>query len=95
MGHSIANLGDIDKDGYNGISASEFHGQGHLHVLLVDVAISIPFSHHGSSSMIHIYRGSKQGLIPTPSQVSSNERSLLMNILLSPGDTRIDRMDCF
>jgi hypothetical protein len=35
--------------------------------LFIDVAISIPF---GSSSMVHIYRGSKDGLILTPSQVS-------------------------
>ncbi|CAF4223500.1 unnamed protein product [Rotaria sp. Silwood2] len=52
LGHALANLGDIDKDGYN------------------DVAISIPFANHGSSNMVHIYRGSKEGLILTPSQVS-------------------------
>ncbi|CAF1211795.1 unnamed protein product [Adineta ricciae] len=51
LGHAIANLGDIDKDGYN------------------DVAISIPFVNSGSSSMVHIYRGSKDGLILTPSQI--------------------------
>ncbi|CAF2584154.1 unnamed protein product [Rotaria sp. Silwood2] len=51
LGHALANLGDIDKDGYN------------------DVAISIPFANHGSSNMVHIYRGSKEGLILTPSQI--------------------------
>ncbi|CAF1902329.1 unnamed protein product [Rotaria magnacalcarata] len=51
LGHTLANLGDIDKDGYN------------------DVAISIPFINHGSSNMIHIYRGSHDGLILTPSQI--------------------------
>jgi len=38
--------------------------------LFIDVAISIPFINYGSSSMVHIYRGSKDGLILTPSQVS-------------------------
>ncbi|CAF1962458.1 unnamed protein product [Rotaria magnacalcarata] len=51
LGHALANLGDIDKDGYN------------------DVAISIPFINSGSLSMIHIYRGSKHGLILKPSQI--------------------------
>ncbi|CAF0808563.1 unnamed protein product [Adineta steineri] len=51
LGHALANLGDIDKDGYN------------------DVAISIPFINSGSSSMVHIYRGSKDGLILKPSQI--------------------------
>ena len=39
-------------------------------LLLIDVAISIPFINSGSSSMIHIYRGSKHGLILKPSQVN-------------------------
>ncbi|CAF0811798.1 unnamed protein product [Rotaria sp. Silwood1] len=34
-----------------------------------DVAISIPFINYGSSSMVHIYRGSKSGLILKPSQI--------------------------
>jgi hypothetical protein len=36
----------------------------------IDIAVSIPFGNHGSSSMVHIYRGSKDGLITTPSQVN-------------------------
>jgi hypothetical protein len=42
-------------------------------LLLTDVAISIPFINSGSSSMVHIYRGSKDGLILTPSQVRLEE----------------------
>jgi hypothetical protein len=38
--------------------------------LIIDVAISIPFVNYGASGMVHIYRGSKDGLISTPSQVS-------------------------
>lgn len=39
--------------------------------IIIDVAISIPFINHGSSNIIHIYRGSKDGLSQTPSQVSA------------------------
>ena len=40
------------------------------HFLCSDVAISSPFANAGSASMVQIYRGSKQGLILTPTQVS-------------------------
>jgi hypothetical protein len=35
----------------------------------IDVAISIPFGNRDSSNMVHIYRGSKDGLILKVSQV--------------------------
>ncbi len=38
--------------------------------LWIDVAISIPFGgNHDLSNVVHIYRGSKDGLITKPSQV--------------------------
>lgn len=40
----------------------------------IDVAISIPFGNHDSSNMIHIYHGSKDGLVLKPSQVIRRRR---------------------
>jgi hypothetical protein len=38
-------------------------------LIYIDVAISMPFGNHDSSNLVHIYRGSKDGLIIKPSQV--------------------------
>jgi hypothetical protein len=50
-------------------------------LLFIDVAISIPFINYGSSSMVHIYRGSKDGLILTPSQVNRKEEKKKNNLI--------------
>lgn len=36
----------------------------------LDIAITVPFPNSGSGSMVQIYRGSQNGLILTPAQVS-------------------------
>lgn len=48
FGFSLANLGDINQDGYN------------------DLAVGAPYEGNGA---IYIYLGSKDGIVPTYSQV--------------------------
>lgn len=82
FGNTIAPLGDLNQDGFNGKSGGFSGGlihsyeealKVHFSGPLADVAIGCPFGGEDRQGLVYIYNGFSEGLREKPSQVISSQ----------------------